>query len=56
MIELPPGLVQGWANNPDRNYGIELVIAADVTDTVTFVASDGDQTKSPLLEIDIPAN
>ncbi len=69
VVELPASLVQRWLDNardrvrdetvPSSNFGILLAITSTAvapTDAVSFIASDGEKTLSPLLEIDFAAN
>lgn len=56
VVELPIDIVQRWVNQPDaNNYGVALALkstASDPTDGVSFGASDGEHSISPLLDID----
>ena len=59
VVALPADVVQRWVTQPSTNFGVALVIhstAASPSDAVSFGASDGDKSISPLLEIDFAPN
>lgn len=53
VISLPASVAQAWLDNPEGNYGVELMISGSTTDSVTFQSCDGDTTKAPLFEVDL---